>query len=951
MRINELKIYGFKSFANKTTIRFDDNFVGIVGPNGSGKSNIIDAVRWVFGEQSSKSLRGNSSVDVIFNGTEKRKRLNFAEVTLVLDNSLRELPLDYSEVSITRRLYRSGESDYLINGVDCRLRDISELLMDTGMGKSSFSIISQGKIEEIVVSKPENRRLVIEEVAGVLKYKKRKEVALRKLKKTDDNLSQVDLILSEMSDRLGPLQKQSTKALEYLQLKESLEVKEITYLSNKIHGSRDDYDAYKIIHDKLNSESITKKTELSTLEARQLELDSLSRNINIELNQKIVGLTQLHTKISSLEADFKILQERKVNNSKDEAQSKLLLLQKEIVELSTKIKDQESLVKVKQNDFDVTKKEFDKIENKIDFLRRNKYKLSEKVNEMRHQVESNSYPFAVKKILDNPEFDKSKVVKDIFTTDSKYMEAISAGLGGRINEVVMPNLSVIKRAIKYLRENKIGRVTFLPINDVKTYKIEDKLLSICKNQEGYIGLAYELIQFNDKFNYIFNNLLGTTIVVDTIDNGNNLSKKIHARYRVITLTGEIISTGGSVTGGQSKRLNPLLAQKNLDDLEKELSNTNANYKNLTQQIQNIEQKYHDARIELNIVNNELSDLTAQKKLKDYELSSSDNQFTEVVNEFSDIQQDIRDLHNRYALLEKAKLEKQNQVKIYDDEKYNISITLRSCNEDIREIDKQLNDSFVKMSRLENIIQSAQEILTEEYALTYESAYLKSDKMIDVEVAEKEVKDIKRKIKILGIVNIDAIEEFNEIKNRYDFIDTQKNDLNLAKDKLIGIINKLDHIVLAQFELVYTKLRAEFKIIFKELFGGGQSDLVLTDPNDLLNTGIEIVAQPPGKKLQTISLLSGGEKALTAISLLFAILRIRTVPFAILDEVEAALDEANVRRYANYIRVFSEKTQFLVITHRQGTMELVDNLYGITMVERGISSVVQIKMEGQEVNDV
>lgn len=948
MRINELKIYGFKSFANKTTIRFDDNFVGIVGPNGSGKSNIIDAVRWVFGEQSSKSLRGNSSTDVIFNGTEKRKKLNFAEVTLVLDNKDKHLPLDYSEVAITRRLYRSGDSEYLINGVECRLRDISELLMDTGMGKSSFSIISQGKIEEIVVSKPENRRQVVEEVAGVLKYKKRKEVALRKLKKTEENLAQVDIILGEMQDRLGPLERQANKAKEYQVLKEELENIEVSYLANKIFATKDDYQAYKQISEQINLDVVSMNTKISKLDTRSIELDELVREASVSVNQKNTKANQLHASITSLQADFKIIQERKANLASSEEESKLIATQRELVNLQTKINDQENNNNLSNTKYEKVKNEFDKLEDKIEFLRKRRFKLNEQINDYTNQVESSSYPYAVKQVLKHPEFDKSVVVKDVFTCEPQYMEAITSAVGGRINEVIMPNVAVIKRAIKYLRESKSGRVTFLPINDVKQYKIDEKILSTLKVQEGFVGIGFDLIDFEEKYDKVFNNLLATTVIVDNIDHGNEIAKKSHNRYRIITLTGDVISTSGAISGGQNKKINSLVAKKNLEDVTKELNNVNGNYKNLTDQIQIIEKEYHEHRVELQIGEQALAKLVNEKKLKEYEIANSSVNQKDSGQDFANIQEDLITLQEEYQTIEAQKIQTQHKYDDLLEEKQTVSLELRSLNEDIRESEKQKNDAEIKLSRLEVILENSQEILSEEYSLTYEMAYSKSNKNIDLEQAEVTIKELKRKIKLLGIVNLEAIEEYEEIKTRYDFIYVQKVDLDNAKDKLLNIMSKLDEIVITQFEDVYDKLRNEFKIIFTELFGGGQADLVLTNPEDLLNTGIEIVAQPPGKKLQTISLLSGGEKALTAISLLFAILRIRTVPFAILDEVEAALDEANVRRYANYIRVFSERTQFLVITHRQGTMELVDNLYGITMIEKGVSSVVQVKMNEMEV---
>ncbi len=944
MRINELKIYGFKSFANKTSIRFDDNFVGIVGPNGSGKSNIIDAIRWVFGEQSSKSLRGNSSTDVIFNGTEKRKKQNFAEVTLVLDNKDKHLPLDYNEVSITRRLYRSGDSEYLINNVSCRLRDITELMLDTGMGKSSFSIISQGKIEEIVVSKPENRRQVIEEVAGVAKYKKRKESALRKLDKTEDNLDQVNLILHEMQERLGPLERQAKKAIEFKELKEQLENYEVSYLANLIHNNKDDYNALKTLCEEYDQEIIKINTKISQLDVSQIETDELVRTKGHEVNQVTSEVNKIHQEITKLEADFKIINERKLNTAENEVDTKILKINQEIVDLSNRLAEAERDLVLATNDYEQVKQEFDKVEDKIEFMRKERFKISEKLNDANEVIENSSYPFSVKKVLNNIEFTKAEVVKDVFTVEAEYVEAITAALGGRINEVIMPNLSQIKRAIKYLRDNKFGRVTFMPLDSIKTYHVRDEVMEICKRQEGYIGLGYDLISFDAKYDDVFNNLLKSTIIVDTIDNANALAKAIKNRHRVITLSGDVVSTTGTVSGGQVKQVNSLIANKNKQNLEKELANVTGAYKNLTTSIQEIENQYHDKRVSVNLSKQRVEDLLESKKIKEYELSSLDQNAVEQLNlTTNNIASDLEALRSDLNAKNELKLKLEKEYNAALEHQKDISLDLRNYNEEIRISEKAVGDNRVKMSRLEATLEGAMQTLADDYSYSFELAYQKAKKHIDVEEYAKLVRELKQKIKVLGVVNLDSIEEYEEIKERFDFMNSQKDDLNAAKDKLIEIMDRLDEIVIVQFKEAYDKLRSEFKLIFTELFGGGQADLILTQPDDILNTGVEIIAQPPGKKLQTISLLSGGEKALTAISLLFSILRIRTVPFAILDEVEAALDEANVKRYASYIKVFSENTQFLLITHRQGTMELVDNLYGITMMEKGVSSVVSVKL--------
>ncbi|MGL5021101.1 MAG: AAA family ATPase, partial [Mycoplasmatales bacterium] len=570
MRINELRIVGFKSFANKTTIRFDDNFVGIVGPNGSGKSNIIDAIRWVFGEQSSKNMRTKSGVDVIFGGTEKKKKLNFAEVTLVLDNKDNYLPLDYNEVSVTRRLYRSGESEYLLNNIECRKKDIDELLMDSGMGKNSFSIISQGKIEEIVVSKPENRRQVVEEVAGVLKYKKRKELALRKLARTDENLTQVDLILSEMHERLGPLERQREKAIRYKDLKLKLENYEISYLANKIDITKNDYQAYKEINLEFEKEIVLMNTKVSKLDTSIFEGEEIVNSKSREINMLTAQISKKQEQISSLQADFKILNERKVNLAENKEEARKFQLENDIFTIKEKIKLAINSHDKMEKEYKLIKENFDNCEAKINELRSKRYELNSSLSELKQNQEIQTYPFSVKKILENNVFHSAKVVRDVFSVESRYSDAISACMGGRINEIIMDDITSIKNAIDYLKDNKFGRATFIPINDVRQYNLDNSILSTCKQTSGYIGVASDLISFDPKFTKTFNNVLGTTIIMDNIDMANQLAKKINNRYRIITLSGDVVSTGGTISGGQVKKINFLMGNKKTEDITKEL---------------------------------------------------------------------------------------------------------------------------------------------------------------------------------------------------------------------------------------------------------------------------------------------------------------------------------------------------------------------------------------------
>ena len=951
MRINELKLYGFKSFADKTTIRFEDDFIGIVGPNGSGKSNIIDAIRWVFGEQSSKSLRGNNSIDVIFGGTQTRKKMNYAEVTLVLDNKEKYLPLDYNEVSITRRLYRSGDSEYLLNGIECRLKDITELIMDTGMGKNSFSIISQGKIEEITTSKPETRRQTIEEVAGVLKYKKRKETALRKLSKTQDNLNQVDIVLSEMSDRLVPLKRQSEKANRFIDYKKQLEEFEITLLAKRIEFNHEHVEGYSKILNQLEFEDVTCNNKLSKLETDILILSEQIHEESLNINKLVNKIAIEQSEFHELDSQYRVLQERRNNIAKDDI-SKLIINTEKIIFESKKnktIHDKEMDIIVRE--CNEKQSQYNTLYNEYNELKRNKFNLANKLDDFNQQAGATKYPYATRILLDNDNF-MVDVVKDLYTTEKKYATAVSVALGGRANELVMETTAEVKKAVTYIRNNKSGRATFLPLDNIREFKIDENIIKKARVHPGYIGLAIDLLESDSKYSKVFNNIVGTVIITDNIDSANNVSKLLGNRYRIVTLDGEVVNTSGSITGGFLKDNNKLVLKSEITKLEESIIKVNDRIENISSDMIIFDESHRQLSFKVSVKKELIDKLNRDINTKTYELNDLLSQTNNSdSNNINDIQDSIEQIQNNIVELTKVKDEHTNTHDKLINQKEVNQLELKNTNEEIRILGKKVKDNSVNLSKMEISIENDLSILSEEYSLSYEMALKNAKSNIDINKYETSVISLKRSIKELGPVNTDSIEEYVEISERYNYIDVQKKDLDSAKGKLEEIINKLDTHVISQFSDTYTKLRDEFQTVFTELFGGGQADLVLTDPDDILNTGIEIVAQPPGKKLQTISLLSGGEKALTAIALLFAILRVRTVPFAILDEVEAALDETNVKRYARYLKIFSEYTQFLVITHRQGTMEIVDKLYGITMAEKGVSSVVGVKMtqEGSKID--
>ena len=935
MKIIELKLYGFKSFAEKTSIKFDSNFIGVVGPNGSGKSNIIDAIKWVFGEQSSKSLRGKSSTDIIFSGTQKRKRANFAEVSLVLENKDKKLPIDYQEIEITRRLYRTGESEYLINNVECRLRDILELFVDTGIGKDSFSIISQGKVDEIIMSKPENRRQIIEEVSGVLKYKKRKEQATRKLEKTNINLEQIEIILQQLTERLIPLEKQKEKALKYNDLITELELVEKTYLANKIHELNENLLAYKELKkdldfnkNKINNEINLNENNLTILENNEIEKKEQLRNLEKEINLK-------QEEIYNLQSNFKILNERKKFLSDNV--EKVSLLTNENENFQKKINDNEiELINLKEDKNEIEAK-ISKLKLNLNNYKETVYKNQEIINELEHHNMKNKMPRSINVLMQQEQFKKGKILKDIFTVEDKYYDIINILIGSRMNNLIYNDFTTIKLAIKYLNENKLGRVTFICLENIKEFEQKYDFSKYCN--EGFITMANQIIQTNNEYQKIFDQFLNKTLIVKDIDCANNLIKKIPNNFKIITLNGEVISNNGLITGGSISKINPLIAEKKLKNLIVENNKIKEEYQNTLKIFQNNEIELQNLIFKLNLLNDETKQLKTKIEFNNYELKELNFNYENDNN----IEENLKTLRNEFTKLHNNKIIINKELENISEERQNLIYLIKNDNNEIKLLTQEENEYNLNINKIEMKMDLLLNDLANKYSLSFEMAYNSVEKNINIKEYKNKTNLLKNKINDLGNINIDSIEEYEEIKKEYTFMKEQYDDLLISIEKLEKIMNNLDSIVKKQFKDTYDKLRIEFQFIFKELFGGGNADLILTNKDDLLNTGVEIVAQPPGKKLQTISLLSGGEKALTAISLLFSILKIKDISFTILDEVEAALDEINVKRYANYIKIFSEKTQFIVITHRQGTMELVDSLFGVTMIEKGVSSILNVNV--------
>lgn len=977
MYLKEIKINGFKSFADKINIELEDGITGVVGPNGSGKSNIVDAVRWVFGEQSVKSLRGDSSMsDVIFSGSKSRNPSSSASVSLVFDNHDRSLALDFTEVSIKRTIYKSLENEYFINNERVRLKDITELLIDSGI-KGSFSIISQGDISQILSSKPEDRRVIFESAAGVLKYKKRKEEAEKKLNKTHDNIDRVDDIINELELQVGPLKEQSEKAKKYIDTKKELEDVEISLIVNDLDTLNYEYTTSKSKIEILNKEIVELATSNNNYDALVSKKKLTQSTINTNLYDKQQQLVNITKEVEKLNGEKKLINERKKYEVEDvKLHNNLVNLKEEELNLKNKIeilnnelesikkdnnnnKNEENnyLVKLNNLDIDYAKinSDFTKTSNKIS---NNEYRISLLESSLDNQ---DKYSYAVKNILNNL---KLKGICDAFGNIIKpkeeYTVAIDTATSSSTNFIITENELDAENAIKYLKNNNLGRVTFFPLNIIAPKYIDNYTLDIIRKESGFIDIASNLVEYDEKYKNIILNQLGNIIVVDNMSIANRIGKLINHKYRIVTITGEIIHVGGSLTGGVNKKnSSAILDRMELDKLQKENINLNSNLKQLEINIKNIKEEINNITLKkdnitrkliyndeiINIKETELNDL--KEKLDGININISgissminnslSNEEENIINKYYDKVKEKENIINEVNKLN-------NQNKEILDELNELEHYYKKVTCEYNKKQNELKDLEINVGKIDVKLDNLLNTLNEEYNITYDKAKRDYVLLIDEDIARKKVYDLKKIINDLGVVNIGSIEEYERVRVRYEFLNEQKNDLFKAENTLLDIINEMDEVMSNLFNETFNKIQNEFKIVFKEMFKGGEAYLKLTNPDNLLETGIEISALPPGKRLTSINLLSGGEKALTAISLLFAILRVKPVPFCILDEVEAPLDEANVDIFGKYVKKMEDKTQFIIITHKKKTMEYAKNLYGITMQESGVSKLVSVRLE-------
>lgn len=1180
MPLTELVLDGFKSFADRTTIHFNDGITGIVGPNGSGKSNITEAIRWVMGEASAKSLRGMNMKDVIFAGSQYRKPLNKAEVTLIFDNQKRELAFDADEVSITRKILRSGDSEFLINGQQVRMRDVRTLFLDSGISQNSLAIISQGRVDQILNSRPEQRRVIFEEAAGVLHFKQQKEAAQGQLKKTQDNLIRINDLVKELEGRLEPLHEQSSLAKEYKFQKAGLDKESKSLLAfeiEDINKQKEDVqksaDKNKILLSKLDAEvkesqdAVSKKRaeyqeirderekvqnellklgqQLSDLNANlqmaeqsrqfddatkieyQNQVETLKKSL-VELN---AHLDNLQKDQASLKKQQAVLQKKRdkltgeLSENPEELNKKLedcrndyiQLLQdqaavnNQVINLNTELKRSKADTTYQSNDvakqLTEAKAELEKLRTEgknLTAKRKDKNtafaetndqskelneqirRLQETVNDERNKLEKiearhealiniqkrhEGYYYGVRNVLNHLSDFPGVIgaVGELLTFPAELEAAMTTALGGGVQDLITDSRNSAKNAINQLKRSRAGRATFLPLDGLRQYTIPQSTVTTLKSFNGFKGIASDLVESKTDHNITaaINYLLGSVVIVDSIENAMAISQRI-GRYRIVTLDGDVVSPGGSMTGGQKNLRNnsPLQTATEINQLEQQIKSLTSSFKEDQAQLkalvdQSVEvdkklQELHDSLQEINQTINEtaISFQNQEKEVK--RLQDANTLYESRVKERNDhiveLQKQIADANDKQTLLSKQGEEKKSRMnelqsriknfnnlskrvqselskldpqiavfanklenltvqekdkrnQIYNNQKQaaDLKEKLASLNQNgelsvkknadlknqktkikqkheelqnrlnelslqLGQFDAQINqldqvasrnydlrkdaaieqeDYSVKIAKFNSLIDQRLETLRDDYALTFEAAIAQAECKNDQETRDKLAKSVKlhrMSIEDIGPVNLDSIQEYEDVKKRYDFLNGQQNDLLKARDDLEKSMNELDEEVKSRFKATFEAVAESFKKIFPLVFGGGKAKLELTEPNNLLETGIEIIAQPPGKKLQRLSLLSGGERALTAITLLFAMLQVNPVPFCLLDEVEAALDDANVTRFAQFLLKYDLKTQFIVITHRRGTMKQADQLYGVVMQESGVSQVLSVSLK-------
>ena len=975
MYIKEIKIYGFKSFADKITIELDPTFTGIVGPNGSGKSNIVDAIKWVLGEQSIKSLRGtNNMSDVIFSGSSSRMPANYASVTIVFDNTDRTLNIDYSEVSIKRVLYKTGENEYYINNEKCRLKDITNLFLDSMSSKESFNIIPQNKIDQILSEKPEDRRVIFEDAAGVLKYKKRKEETLSKLSKTHENIDRINLIISENSENLGSLEESAKKATEYkvaLNELESVEIaliaKDITTYNLTLENSTKRKLELEEELSKLSSTNTEDSTNVEKLKVKILNLDEKIKSTSNEIfkiNESLMDLSNkktLMTERNKYDKENSAVKENLIN-----LKSRIGIIKNNLTEIDADIKlckeERENLqnkLETYTNNYNEVNKEAEKINFDLNTKRKSLFDIKNKIDILENNISSlNKIPYSVRSILECPTLRGiHNILGNIVDTKEEYALMLDTAISSSSNNIITEDEECAKEAIDYLKRHNKGRATFFPLNVIKPKSIDPETSRVASNIQGYIGIASELVSYDTKYYNIIMNQLGNIIVASNLNTATLISKKINHRYRVVSLDRERLHDGGSMTDGSIKTNNSYIMDKyELERLKLLIETTNNEITNLEDKNNKIGEnlsliKDNIYKVNIESIKNEES---IKNKMHLYETTK--NEYEMVNNEINNLTDNSLDKEldkviDEYYKHEQKKIELEKALEMYTKEKLELNSTLtdlensiKKQNSEYNSISSEINKIEIQITKLNMNLDNLLNRLSDDYNLGYERAKREYSLEIDEDIAREKVSTLRKKIKSLGEVNLGSIEEYERISKRVNFLSKQKEDLENSEKDLLNIINDMDSVMIDKFKETFENINIEFGKVFKTLFKGGSAHLELTNPDNILETGIDIIAIPPGKNQKPLSLLSGGERTMTAISLLFSIMNLSHVPFVILDEVESALDENNATIFGEYLENYKNKTQLLIITHKKKTMEFLDKLYGITMQESGVSKIVSVKLE-------
>ena len=986
MKLKSIRALGFKSFADKMEMEFKTPITAIVGPNGSGKSNIVDAIRWVLGEQSVKSLRGGGTMsDVIFAGSETRAPFKRAEVSLTFDNTSMFLNTSLTEVEVKRVLYYTGENEYYINNTKVRLKDITNLFLDSGLGMDSFNIISQGNIEAIVNAKPVERRYILESAAGVLKYRTRKNESLRKLEKTRDNLEKVELVIEELKTQVIPLKEQSEVAKKYLEYKSDLENKEIALTTYDITNLNKRYEEIDKIKASLNEKK--EKSELKNTKEITLVEQLKTRMIHVEddINKYSNDLILVNEELAKLNGEKMMLQERqsyevsheKVNNEYLKLQEEKLnilkrkeTLESELTTLTSTLNNLENKKRDIEEKISIFNVKFNRHKNEMERLNRDIYSLQNKKDILENNIlEDASVPYAVKNVLSHPRLKGIyNTIGKLLNTKDIYLNAIDVTMGASSNFIVVDNESCAKEAIKYLKEQGLGRATFFPLNVIKGKEIPKSVIDSLKNETGFIDIASHLVEFEPTYKDIIENQLGNVLVAKDIDAMNRIGKSTGYRYRVVTLDGEIMHTGGSLTGGSLKKQTStlklksdlattekdlelvkenmtILQKKNIDFLKEQEDNNTTN-ESITREIISLSEKISQKKILVNDIKKEEENISIRLDgAQSIITNDTEKQMLSLLNSIKDKEIIKENLNNKLSELKSTRSDISSEINALDKE-------ISEKNSEYHQILNEIHEYELETSKMDTKMDYLLNLLNETYHMTYEHAKREYTLDIASDIARESVSSLRKAMNRLGDVNIGSIKEYERVNERYTFLTSQKNDLDTSIADLLEIIKEMDEIMISRLTEAYEKISDEFERVFKKMFKGGSGKIKLTDPDNILETGIDIIAEPPGKKLNHIALLSGGEKTLTAISLLFAILNVYPVPFCVLDEVEAALDEANVDTFGKYLQEQEDKSEFILITHKKRTMEYAKTLYGITMQEQGVSKIVKVKLEdGDSLNAV